>query len=142
MKGFGSALVLAAGLAAAPAGAIDLMKGRSELPELVLGDDAGNDYAVPLRDVELEAGKAYRLNITAKGQKEYKFLASEFFRNIWINQIVVNHLEIHMAGAPHHLEFDDQGTIGVDFVAIRPGTYPWSIEGLESRGMTGRLLVK
>jgi hypothetical protein len=142
MRGFGYVLALATALAAMPAGAVDLMKGRTDLPELVLGDGESNDFAVPVRDVELEAGRAYRLNITAKGQKEYKFMASEFFRNIWINQIVVNHLEIHMAGSPHHLEFDDPGTIGVDFVAIRPGTYPWSIEGMESRGMSGRLLVK
>jgi hypothetical protein len=142
MRGFGYVLALATALAAMPAGAVDLMKGRTDLPELVLGDGESNDFAVPVRDVELEAGRAYRLNITAKGQKEYKFMASEFFRNIWINQIVVNHLEIHMAGSPHHLEFDDLGTIGVDFVAIRPGTYPWSIEGMESRGMSGRLLVK
>jgi hypothetical protein len=88
MRGFGYVLALATALAAMPAGAVDLMKGRTDLPELVLGDGESNDFAVPVRDVELEAGRAYRLNITAKGQKEYKFMASEFFRNIWINQIV------------------------------------------------------
>jgi hypothetical protein len=129
-------------LAALPASALDLMKGRTDLPELVLGDGDSNDYAVPTREIALDAGKAYRLNITAKGRKEYKFVAAEFFRNIWINQIVINHLEVHMAGAPHHLEFDDPGTIAVDFVAIRPGSYPWSIEGLEGRGMSGQLMVR
>jgi hypothetical protein len=142
MRRWARALTIAATLAVTPALALDLMKGRTDLPELVLGDGASNDYAVPQRDIEIEAGKAYRLNITAKGQKEYKFVAGEFFRNIWINQIVINHLEVHMAGAPHHLEFDEPGTIGVDFVAIRSGTYPWAIEGLESRGMSGKLVVK
>jgi hypothetical protein len=61
---------------------------------------------------------------------------------MWINQIVINHLEIHMQGAPRHLEFDDQGTIHVEFVMIRPGEYAWYIQGLESRGMTGRFIVK
>jgi hypothetical protein len=28
-----------------------------------------NDYAVPVKDIEMEAGKPYRLRITAKGQK-------------------------------------------------------------------------
>jgi hypothetical protein len=142
MKHLFSALAVAAALLATPAVAVDLMKGRTSLPDLVLGDGASNDYAVPMREIELEAGKAYRLNIVAKGRKEYKFLAGEFFRNIWINQIVIEHLEVHMAGAPHHLEFDEPGTIALDFVAIRPGAYPWTIEGLESRGMSGRLVVK
>ena len=137
-----AAALFGAVLAALPAAAADLMRGRSELPELVLGDDSGNDYAVPVKDIEMEGGKAYRLKITAKGQKEYKFVAPEFFRNIWINQIVIDRLEVHMAGAPHHLEFDDQGTIAVDFVAIRPGEYRWAVQGLEERGMVGKLVVK
>ncbi|MDB5559217.1 MAG: hypothetical protein JWQ36_2151 [Enterovirga sp.] len=137
-----AAALLGAALTLLPAQAADLMRGRTELPELVLGDENGNDYAVPVKDIELEGGKAYRLKITAKGQKEYKFVAPEFFRHIWINQIVINRLEVHMAGAPYHLEFDDQGTIAVDFVAIRPGEYRWAVQGLEERGMTGRLVVK
>ena len=142
MRRWAYALALGAAVTAAPAMAIDLMKGRTALPDLVLGDGASNDYAVPTREIELEAGKAYRLNIVAKGQKEYKFLAGEFFRNVWINQIVIEHLEVHMAGPPHHLEFDDQGTIAVDFVAIRPGEYRWAVQGLEERGMSGKLVVK
>ena len=142
MRGWAWAVAVGAVLAAVPASAGDLMKGRTDLPELVLGDGESNDYAVPTREIEMEAGKAYRLNITAKGRKEYKFFASEFFRNIWINQIVINHLEVHMAGAPHHLEFDDTGTIAVDFVPVRTGSYTWSIQGLESRGMSGQLVVK
>lgn len=125
-----------------PATATDLVRGRTDLPELVLGTDDGNDYAVSRKDIEMESGKSYRLSVTAKGSKEYKFFAPEFFRHSWINQIVVNHLEIHMQGAPHHLEFDDQGTIHVEFVAIRPGEYPWYVQGLESRGMAGKFIVK
>jgi hypothetical protein len=47
-----------------------------------------------------------------------------------------------MAGPPHHLEFDDQGTIDLEFVVMRPGEFPWYVQGLESRGMTGRFIVK
>ncbi|GJE02390.1 MULTISPECIES: hypothetical protein [Methylobacterium] len=136
------AVLAAALLAAGPALARDLAKGRTDLPDLVLGDDQGNDYAVSTKDIEMEAGKSYRLRITAKGQKEYKFFAPEFFRGVWMNQIVINHLEIHMAGPPHHLEFDDPGTIEVEFVAVRAGEFPWTIQGLESRGMSGRFIVK
>ncbi|MGY2047378.1 hypothetical protein [Methylobacterium sp. JK268] len=138
-----SAALAAALLSAAlPASARDLAKGRTDLPDLVLGDGEGNDYAVSTKDIEMEAGKSYRLRITAKGQKEYKFFATEFFRGVWMNQIVVNHLEVHMAGAPHHLEFDDQGTMEVEFVTVRAGEFPWFVQGLESRGMTGRFIVK
>ena len=129
-------------LLAAPTGAADLVKGRTDLPELVLGDHEGNDYALSQKDIELESGKSYRLSITAKGAKEYKFFAPEFFRNTWVNQIVVNNLEIHMQGPPHHLEFDDQGTIDIEFVVMRPGEFSWFVQGLESRGMTGRFIVK
>ncbi len=129
-------------LLVAPAAALDLLRGRSDLPELVLGDEAGNDYVVSQKDILMESGKSYRLSITSKGGKEYKFFAPEFFRHIWINQIVINHVEVHMQGAPHHLEFDEPGTIDIDFVTIRPGEYPWYIQGFETRGMTGRLIVK
>jgi hypothetical protein len=84
---------------AGPAAAVDLMKGRTDLPEIVLGNDEGNDYAVSQKEIELESGKSYRLSITSKGGKEYKFFAPDFFGNTWIHQIVINHLEVHMQGA-------------------------------------------
>lgn len=134
--------LLAGLLGLSQATAADLVKGRTDLPELVLGNDEGSDYVVSRKQIEMESGKSYRLAITAKGGKEYKFFAPEFFRNSWVNQIVINHLEVHMQGAPHHLEFDDQGTIHVEFVAMRPGEYPWYIQGLEAQGMTGTFIVK
>ena len=137
-----AAAVLGLGFAATPSGALDLAKGRTTLPDLVLGDDNSNDYAVSQKDYELESGKAYQIDIISKGGKEYKFLAPEFFRYIWINQIVINHLEIHGPGTPHHLEWDDAGAIRLEFVVIRPGEFKWWIDGLESRGMTGKFVAK
>lgn len=133
---------LAALLAAAPASALDLTKKRANLPDLVLGNEEGNDFVVENKDIELESGKAYRLRIVAKGRQEYKFYATEFFRNIWFNQIVIQHLEIHGSGPPDHLEFDDPGEIAIEFVTIKPGEYPWSVRGLEAKGMTGTFTVK
>ena len=129
-------------IAATPAGALDLTKKRQNLPDLVLGNEDGNDFVVENRDIELEAGKAYRLRIVAKGRQEYKFYAAEFFRYIWLNQIVINHLEIHGGGPPDHLEFDDPGEIAIEFVAIKPGEYPWAAKGLEAKGMAGTFSVK
>ena len=56
-------------LAGAPAGALDLTKKRQNLPDLVLGNEEGNDFVVENKDIELEAGKAYRLRIVAKGRQ-------------------------------------------------------------------------
>ncbi|GEP08624.1 hypothetical protein [Methylobacterium gnaphalii] len=133
----GSALLFAA-----PASALDLTKKRQNLPDLVLGNEEGNDFVVENKDIELEAGKAYRLRIVAKGRQEYKFYAPEFFRNIWFNQIVIEHKEIHGGGPPDHLEFDDPGEIAIEFVAIRPGEYKWYSQGLEAKGLTGTISVK
>jgi hypothetical protein len=41
-----------------------------------------------------------------------------------------------MAGVPAWLEFDDEGTIEVQFNTVCPGVYKWCVEGLEERGMT------
>ena len=137
-----AALALATLLATGSAQALDLTKKRQDLPDLVLGNEEGNDFVVENKEIELESGKAYRLRIVAKGRQEYKFYATEFFRNIWFNQIVIQHLEIHGSGPPDHFEFDDPGEIAIEFVAIRPGEYPWSVHGLEAKGMTGKFIVK
>lgn len=133
---------LVVGAMTVPASALDLTKKRENLPDLVLGNDQGNDFAVENKDIEIESGKAYRLRIVAKGGQEYKFYAPEFFRYIWLNQIVIEHKEIHGGGPPDHLEFDEPGEIAIEFVAIKPGTYKWEVRGLESKGMTGTLTVK
>ena len=135
-------LALAGLFAAGPAAALDLTKKRENLPDLVLGDDQGNDFVVENKDITLESGKAYRLRIVAKGRQEYKFYAPEFFRYIWFNQIVIEHKEIHGGGPPDHLEFDDPGEIAIEFVAIKPGAYKWYAQGLEEKGMAGTITVK
>ena len=137
-----AALALVGLFAAGPASALDLTKKRENLPDLVLGDDQGNDFVVENKDITLESGKAYRLRIVAKGRQEYKFYAPEFFRYIWFNQIVIEHKEIHGGGPPDHLEFDDPGEIAIEFVAIKPGAYKWYAQGLEEKGMAGTITVK
>ncbi|WP_375454380.1 hypothetical protein [uncultured Methylobacterium sp.] len=143
MRGLSRAAAALAGiLAVGSASALDLTRKRETLPDLVLGNDAGNDFAVENRDIELESGRAYRLRIVARGRQEYKFYASEFFRYVWWNQIVIEHKEIHGGGPPDHLEFDEPGEIAIEFVAIRPGAYTWAARGLEAKGMTGTITVR
>ena len=117
-------------------------RASQNVPELVLGNESGDDFAVSQTDFELIVGQGYRWQITSHGGKEYKFMAPDFFRNVWMNQIVIADLEVHMAGAPAHLEFDDEGTMQVQFHTVRPGEYNWWIEGLEERGMKGKIVIK
>lgn len=138
-----ASIALAAVLAAPSAFAAgDLMKGRQTLDEIRLGDGQQNDFAVTNTEIELETGKGYRLPITSMGGKEYKFVATSFFRHVWVDQIVINDLEIHMQGAPAFFEFDSEGTIEVHFTPIKTGTYEWYIEGLADKGMKGKFIVK
>src|SRR5512145_1843318 len=77
-------------------------RASQKMPELVLGEP-GNAFVVNKKNFELMAGQGYRWPVTAKGEFEYKFMAPDFFRNVWMNQIVIEDLEVHMAGAPAHL---------------------------------------
>ena len=110
------------------------------VPELKLGKE-GDQFAVNETDFKLISGQGYRWKISAAGELEYKF-KTDLWRDVWVNQIVISDLEVHMAGAPAWLEFDDEGTIQVQFSTVRPGTYTWWVEGLEDRGMKGTITVK
>ncbi|MDX1718463.1 MAG: hypothetical protein R3287_16280 [Anderseniella sp.] len=139
------ATAFAATMAASPAIADDdddMKRTRSSqnVPELMLGKE-GDQFHVNQKDFTLLSGQGYRWKISAAGELEYKF-KTDLWRDAWMNQIVISDLEIHMAGAPAWLEFDDEGTIQVQFNTVRPGTYKWWVEGLEDRGMTGTITVK
>ena len=116
-------------------------RASKKVPELVLGEP-GNDFVVNQKDFELVAGQGYRWPITAKGSFEYKFMAPDFFRNVWMNQIVIDDLEVHMAGPPAHLEYDAPGSMMVQFSTVRPGEYEWWIDGLKEKGMAGKIIIK
>jgi hypothetical protein len=72
---------------------------------------------------ELQSGKYYRLNIVSDGTAELAVAGSDFFRNIWINEIVINGIEIRPMGGVESIEFDREGTALISFVTIRPGTF-------------------
>lgn len=110
------------------------------VPELILGSK-DDEFTVNQKDFELVAGQGYRWKITSAAGLEYKF-ATDLFRNVWMNQIVINDLEVHMNGAPAWLEFDAPGTINVQFTAVRPGKYTWSVPDLAEKGMKGTITIK
>ena len=96
-----------------------LLTGRKTLDPITLS--SGKPIATG--PYELEAGRYYRLRIVADGTAELAVSGADFFRNIWINEIVVNKIEIRPMGGIESIEFDDEGTATISFVTIRPGTF-------------------
>ena len=76
----------------------------------------------------LTSGTYYEFEIEGDGSAELALEGSEFFRAIWIDEIVVNDLEIRPLGI-NSIEFDDAGTMEIGFVAIKPGQYFLRIPG-------------
>jgi len=89
----------------------------------------------------METGKAYRLEISSMGFKEYEIEAEDFFRNIWVRGIEVEGIEIDTP-VINEIELEREGEIEIKFVPIRPGDYEFEIEGLQSKGMTGLFKVR
>lgn len=87
-------------------------------------------------DVTLQSGAYYVLEITADGSAEIALSGAEFFRAIWINEVVINEIEVRPM-AIDSLEFDDEGEATISFIAIKPGTFRLGIPGTtgESQGI-------
>lgn len=77
---------------------------------------------------ELEAGKHYMLPIEADGSAELAIGGAGFFRNMWINEVVINDIEVRPIGL-NSIEFDAAGRAEITFIPIRPGRFELSIPG-------------
>jgi hypothetical protein len=118
----------------------DLALKPEKLPDMVLGlGEAG--FGVSQKDFTLSTGKAYRLKIRSTGEKECAWQAPQFTNFIWLRKIEVNKVEIK-ASHVYEIEMEREGEAEIFFVPIRPGEYAWGCKGLESKGMTGRFIVK
>lgn len=73
-------------------------------------------------DVMLQSGAYYTLVITADGSAELALEGASFFRSIWMNEIVINQIEIRPM-AIDSIEFDAAGVAEVSFVAVKPGQH-------------------
>lgn len=146
MRTLPAALVLALALAvpaAVPAAADEHALGlagllsagnKQDLPPITLS--AGMPLAeAPLR---LKSGTYYEIEIEADGSQELALVGPAFFRAIWIDEIVIEGLEIRPLGLDS-VEFDEAGTMEVGFIAIKPGTYGLHVPG--STGDTQRLEI-
>jgi hypothetical protein len=97
---------------------------RSALPPVTLASGK------PLTDApwDLQSGAYYQVEITSDGSQELALAGPEFFRAIWIDEVVINKLEVRPL-ALDSVEFDDEGTLRITFVAIKPGRYQLKIPG-------------
>lgn len=107
---------------------------KADLPPITLSS------GVPLADAPwvLSSGTYYEFEIEGDGSAELALEGSEFFRAIWIDEVIVNDLEIRPIGL-NSIEFDDAGTMEIGFVAIKPGQYFLRVPG--STGETQRLEI-
>ncbi|WP_323784752.1 hypothetical protein [Thalassovita sp.] len=109
-------------------------KNKQDLPPITLS--AG----MPLADAPwvLKSGTYYEFMIEGDGSQELALVGPEFFRAIWIDEIVVEGLEIRPLGLDS-VEFDEAGKMEIGFVAIKPGRYYLKVPG--STGETQRLEI-
>lgn len=90
-------------------------------------------------DVALESGAYYEMLITSDGTAELALSGPDFFRAIWMDEIVINDIEVRPM-AIDSFEFDDEGTLELSFVAIKPGRYELKIPG--SRGDSQKINIQ
>ena len=96
---------------------------RGEPIELTLG--SGKELG---EDRTLESGAYYEMEITSDGSAELALSGPDFFRAIWMDEIVINEIEVRPM-AIDSFEFDDAGTLELSFVAIKPGRHVLRIPG-------------
>ena len=118
-------------------GAAGLLSGKNkeDLPPIILS--AGE----PISSAPwvLQSGTYYEFEIQGDGSQEQALVGPEFFRAIWIDEIVVEGLEIRPLGLDS-VEFDEAGEMEIGFIAIKPGRYDMRIPG--TTGDTQRIEIK
>ncbi|XDA99040.1 hypothetical protein AB1M95_03810 [Sulfitobacter sp. LCG007] len=127
-------LGLVAAITAAPAQAAPLCEDLG-FAGLLAACNRGETIKVSLasgqplgQDVVLQSGAYYTLEIVADGSAELAVEGAGFFRAIWMNEIVINKIEIRPM-AIDSIEFDKAGTAELSFIAIKPGTHVLRIPG-------------
>ena len=111
--------------------------GATELPPLTLS------VVEPLASgpYTLDSGSYYRIDVVADGSGELALSGAEFFRSVWVDEVVIEDTEVRPLGLDS-LEFDAAGTATVSFVAIRPGTYTLSIPGSSGESQRATFTIR
>ena len=117
-------------------GAAGILSGsnKENLPPIILsaGEPLSSEPWV------LKSGTYYEFEIQGAGSQELALVGPEFFRAIWIDEMVVEGLEIRPLGLDS-VEFDEAGEMEIGFVAIKPGAYYMKIPG--TSGETQRIEI-
>ena len=116
------------------AGILSNTNAGEELPTLILA------VGKPVADapIVLDSGKVYELVIEADGSGELALTGAQFFRNVWVNEVVINGLEVRPFGL-ESVEFDQAGTMEIEFIPIKPGQYTLEVPG--ARGDSQRVQI-
>jgi len=109
-------------------------KNKEDLPPLTLSS------GMPISEGPwvLKSGTYYEFEIIGDGSQELALTGPEFFRSIWIDEIVVEGLEIRPLGLDS-VEFDEAGEMEIGFLAIKPGRYYMKVPG--TTGETQRIEI-
>lgn len=110
----------------------------TRLPPLVLN----SDLTMSVKEYQVTTGKYYRWTVESKGGEEFRVQAPELFRNSWIDQIVINDIEVKPLGGIYGVEFDSPGKAEIWFIPLRPGDYEFFIAGQRERGMLGKFIAR
>jgi hypothetical protein len=89
----------------------------------------------------LLAGGYYSLDIISDGTQEIAVEGPGFFRNVWVNELVIDDIEIRPLGVDS-IEFDDEGTVSMSFVAITPGQYDIRIRGTTGDSQRAAFIIQ
>ena len=89
----------------------------------------------------LDSGGYYRIDIECDGSGELALSGPEFFRNVWVDEVVIEDIEIRPLGVDS-LEFDAAGTATVSFIALRPGTYTLAIPGTTGESQRATFVIR
>ncbi len=92
-------------------------------------------------DAALQSGAYYVLEITADGTAELAIEGPSFFRSIWMNEIVINGIEVRPM-AIDSIEFDEAGVAEFSFIAIRPGSHVVRIPGSSGEDQSVTLTIQ
>ena len=135
------ATLLGAMLAAVTVAGPGLAEGNLASKPVDLADlDLTGALTMSQTEYLLETGIFYRLKISSDGMEEFAWMAPELFRNVWLDQVVVDDKEVKGSGI-YSLEFDAEGAFLITFVPIRPGRYEFWVDGYEDRGMRGAFVI-
>ncbi|MGI6246517.1 MAG: hypothetical protein ACOYJQ_12200 [Pseudochelatococcus sp.] len=110
---------------------------RETLPKLTLS--AGTPLAAA--PLTLKSGRYYKLSIEADGSQELALEGPGFFRAIWVNEIVIEGIEIRPLGVDS-LEFDEAGEAEISFIAIKPGSYHLKVPGTTGELQTVAITIE